>query len=195
MDAAARELTGGTEHHDAGGERAGRGTVDPTLLARLLDEPYYALAPPKSTGKELFHLASLTQALDGRPIDDDVFATLLELTVETVARACEQHSVREVYGAGGGMRNPVLRRRLGERLGPVPLRDFGELGIPADTKEAYLFALLGFLTVHALPATVPSCTGARGATIAGSVVAGPDGLPRPSGESGGRVTRLEVVSA
>lgn len=193
LDAAVRELTGGAEHFDAGGARAARGTVDTELLGRLLADPYYDLAPPKSTGKELFHLAALTEVLGGRPIDDDVLATLVELTVETVARACEQHGVTEVFGAGGGMSNPFLRQRLAARLGSVPLRDFDELGIPAATKEAYLFALLGFLTVHGLPGTVPSCTGARSTTIAGTVVPGRGGLPRPTGQEGGRVHRLEVV--
>jgi anhydro-N-acetylmuramic acid kinase len=58
------------------------------------------------------------------------------------------------------------------------VRTIDELGVPSDAKEAYAFALMGFLTVHGLPGTVPSCTGAAGARVLGSITPGASGLPR-----------------
>jgi anhydro-N-acetylmuramic acid kinase len=87
-----------------------------------------------------------------------------------------------VLVSGGGGRNPVLMQMLTDELGPaVALRSSDEAGLPADAKEAYLFALLGFLTWHGVPATVPSCTGARRPSLLGSVTpgAGPLSMPPP----------------
>jgi anhydro-N-acetylmuramic acid kinase len=74
--------------------------------------------------------------------------------------------------------NPTLMRALARHLPGAVVRTIDEHGIPADSKEAYLFALLGFLTVHGLPGVVPSCTGSRRAAILGSVTPGPAGFPR-----------------
>ena len=83
------------------------------LLARFLDEPYYALAPPKSTGKELFHLDYVRERVAGREIaTDDLLATLTALTAETVADDLRRLGVADVVAAGGGTRNPTLMAEL-----------------------------------------------------------------------------------
>ncbi|GAA1086938.1 anhydro-N-acetylmuramic acid kinase [Nocardiopsis composta] len=167
LDAAA-ELAPGAARMDAGGERALRGRVHPGLLERLLAEPYYARPAPKSTGKELFNRVYLEHLLDGLDVAwDDVFATLTELTAVTVADACRARGVAEVIASGGGVRNPALMAALRARLDPAPVRDSAELGLDGDAKEAYLFALLGFLTWQGLPSTVPSCTGASHPVLSG----------------------------
>jgi len=173
VDAVVAAETGGAEIFDTGGARAGRGTVDPELLAVFLDEPYYALAPPKSTGKELFHLGYVREHVDGRRISsDDLVATLTALSAETVARDLRRLRVADVVAAGGGTRNPTLMNELARRLPGVPIETFDVFGIPEACKEALVFAIIGFLTVHRLPATVPSCTGSRRASVLGSVVPG-----------------------
>jgi anhydro-N-acetylmuramic acid kinase len=89
-----------------------------------------------------------------------------------------------VIAAGGGIRNPVLMHQLAAELGSVPLRSTDELGLPSAAKEALAFAVLGFLTVHGLVGTVPSCTGARHARVLGSItpgVRGLEALPRDVG--------------
>jgi anhydro-N-acetylmuramic acid kinase len=174
LDVAVEVMTDGREHFDRDGELAARGRVDAALLARLLKEP------PKTTGKEVFHLDHLRAHLGSRPIDEDVLATLVALTAETVATWCHRYDVEEVVAAGGGVDNPTLLAELDERLGTIRLRRIDELGLPAADKEAYLFALLGFLTVHDLPGVIASCTGASSASILGAVVPGRDGLPRVS---------------
>ncbi|MGW0188441.1 anhydro-N-acetylmuramic acid kinase [Streptomyces sp. NPDC003362] len=182
LDAAARAFGGGGTPYDADGALAARGTVRPALLRRLLAEPYYALPPPKTTGKELFHSGYLRRALSGLGAlpAEDVLATLTRLTAETVADAVRRVGGTEVIASGGGTRNPVLMRDLRERLARVPVRGSDESGLPADAKEAYAFAVLGFLTVHGLPGTVPASTGARHPSVLGSVTPGRDGLRLPA---------------
>ncbi|GGV08592.1 anhydro-N-acetylmuramic acid kinase [Streptomyces filipinensis] len=183
LDAAVREFSGGREAYDADGALAGRGRPERRLLDRLLAEPYYALAPPKTTGKEVFHRGYLRSAglFDGiRP--EDALATLTLLTARTVADAVRAVGATEVIASGGGIRNPVLTGMLREQLGPVPVRASDELGLPGAAKEAYAFAVLGFLTAHGLPGTDPRSTGARHASVLGSLTPGGDGfrLPPPA---------------
>lgn len=191
VDAAVREATDGRLAYDLDGELAARGTVDDGLLNRLLDEPYYALPAPKTTGKELFHLPYLRTALKGYEAlpAEDVVATLTRLTARTVADAVRSVGASEVIASGGGTQNPVLMAFLRAELGDgLPLRTSGELGLPSAAKEAYAFAVLGFLTLHGLPGTVPASTGARHASVLGSLTPGgrgtqwprmPEGTPGP----------------
>ncbi|GAA3538099.1 anhydro-N-acetylmuramic acid kinase [Streptomyces osmaniensis] len=193
IDAAARGFSGGRLSYDVDGALAGGGTVHEPLLLRLLEEPYYALPAPKTTGKELFHLGHLRDALSGVGTlpAEDVVATLTMLTARTVADAVSTLGATEVIASGGGTRNPVLMRMLGQRLPGVALRTSDELGLASAAKEAYAFAVLGFLTTHGLPGTVPSATGARHARVLGSITPGRDGLrlPPPAGQ---RPVRLVV---
>ncbi|MFD5861792.1 anhydro-N-acetylmuramic acid kinase [Streptomyces chartreusis] len=181
IDAAARGFSGGRLSYDVDGALAGGGTVHEPLLLRLLEEPYYALPAPKTTGKELFHLGHLRDALSGVGTlpAEDVVATLTMLTARTVADAVSTLGATEVIASGGGTRNPVLMRMLGQRLPGVALRTSDELGLASAAKEAYAFAVLGFLTTHGLPGTVPSATGARHARVLGSITPGRDGLRLP----------------
>ncbi|MDR3082076.1 MAG: anhydro-N-acetylmuramic acid kinase [Streptomyces sp.] len=183
LDAAVRHFTRGARDYDEDGRGAARGRVRPGLLARLLEEPYYRRPAPKTTGKELFHLGYLKDALAEQPVPepDDVLATLTRLTAVTVADACRAHDVTELVVSGGGARNPVLMRMIGEELAGVRLLPSDSLGLPSAAKEALAFAVLGFLTLHGLPATVPSCTGARHASLLGSITPGrtPLRLPDP----------------
>jgi anhydro-N-acetylmuramic acid kinase len=173
MDAVVRERSDGRETYDAEGRGAARGTVDRDLLARFLDEPYYAEAPPKSTGKELFHLAYVHEHVGGREIaTDDLLATLTALSAETIANDLRTLGVAEVVAAGGGTRNPTLMHELAARLPGVPITTIDAYGVAEAAKEALIFALIGFLTVHGLPGVIASCTGARRATVLGSVAPG-----------------------
>lgn len=178
-DAVVRDLTAGQSTFDADGVMAGRGRVHPELLERLLAEPYYARPAPKSTGKELFHLGYLAEAMSGLPLipPDDLVATVTALTARTVADAVQGYGGTEVIASGGGIRNPVLMHMLAEELRGVPLRSTDDLGLPSAAKEAYAFAVLGFLTVNGLGGTVPSCTGARHSSVLGSITPGHGPLP------------------
>ncbi len=134
LDAAARHFSGGTEEYDRDGRGAAAGQVNPGLLRRLLDEPYYRLPSPKSTGKELFHLPYLLAALADAPTPDpqDVLATLTRLTAVTVAGACREHGVTRLVVSGGGAHNPTLlrhdRRRAARRRPVVQRRPGRRVG-------------------------------------------------------------------
>lgn len=185
IDAAARAAGDGTARMDTGGARAARGTVHAGLLRGLLREPYYRLPPPKSTGKELFHAAYLRHHTAGRDIPgDDVVATVTELTALLVARACRELGLRELTAAGGGVRNPVLMARIRARAPGTRVSTTDDHGIPAQAKEGYLFALLGFLTAHGLAGTLPVATGATAPAVLGSLTPGAAPLRLPAPERG-----------
>ncbi|MGW1728858.1 anhydro-N-acetylmuramic acid kinase [Streptomyces sp. NPDC002306] len=192
VDAAVRHFTGGARDFDEDGRGAATGRVHSGLLARLLSDPYYRRAAPKSTGKELFHLPYLLDALAAEPVPDhdDVLATLTRLTAVTVADACRAHGVTELVMSGGGVRNPVMTAMIGEELPGVRLLVSDDLGVPSTAKEALAFAVLGFLTVHGLPGVVPSCTGARHASVLGSITPGRGPLRLPVAATQPRTLRV-----
>ena len=177
LDAAVREFSGGRLAYDVDGALAARGRPQELLLEELLAEPYYALPAPKTTGKELFH-AGYWRAPAGLSAED-ALATLTGLTARTVAEAVRGVAATEVIASGGGTRNPVLMRMLADLLPGIPVRVSDELGLPAAAKEAYAFAVLGFLTAHGLAGTVPAATGARHPSILGSLTPGRGGLRLP----------------
>ena len=180
IDAAVFAGTG--RSFDQDGALAARGRVDARLLADLLTEPYYRRSPPKSTGKELFGSAYLdAYPRAGELALPDLVATLTELTARTVADAVLESGAERAVFSGGGWRNPVLRQRILTSLPGVDVLGFSDLGVDEDSKEALLVALIGWLTVHALPGNVPAVTGARRAVVLGSVTPGHNGtVPRQS---------------
>ena len=194
LDVAAARATDGRLGHDVDGALAAAGTVDEALLARLLDHPYFRLAPPKTTGRETFTATWLDEVLHevlgGPPASwPDVLATLVELTAATVADAVAPVRPTEVVAAGGGTANPTLVRALARRLGDIPLVTSEERGLPADGKETVLWALLGWLTWHGVPVS----TGTHPARVLGRITPGSGALvlPRPL-EPGARPTRLRL---
>ncbi|RSN40597.1 anhydro-N-acetylmuramic acid kinase [Amycolatopsis sp. WAC 04197] len=193
MDIAAHRATG--RRADIDGALALRGTVRPDLLAKLLLDPYYAAAPPKSTGKELFHGAYLDAALDGLPPvgAEDLLATLTELTAVTIAAECRRHDIATLIVSGGGADNPALMAALTRNLPGTALKTSDDHGLPRAGKEAYLTILLGWLTWSGVPGNLPSATGARGHRLLGSITpgAGPLRLPAPHTST---VTRLRVAA-
>lgn len=174
IDAAVHRLTGGREHFDRDGAYAASGHVDPGLLTALLADPYYAAPLPKSTGKEHFNAAALDRLLAerGRDLDTDVVATVTELTARVVAADVDRHGVERVVASGGGVANPVLWQRMQALTPGVEWSTSDTLGVPSDAKEAFAFALIGYLSAHRLPGNVPSCTGARGPRVLGTLTAG-----------------------
>lgn len=158
--------------YDAGGAFAAQGALDAALLARLLDEPWFALPPPKSTGREQFHLdwvqARLGEA-EGRP--EDVQATLLELSARSIADAllATQPSTARLLVCGGGVHNPRLLARIAARLPGVRVESTAVHGVDPDFVEAMGFAWLARQTLAGRPGNLPSVSGARGPRVLGAV--------------------------
>lgn len=158
--------------YDAGGAFAASGEVDAGLLQRLLADPWFALPPPKSTGREQFHLRWLEACLDTpAPAPAAVQATLLELTAATVADAllAQQPATRQLLVCGGGVHNPLLLARLQARLPGVQVHSTQAQGLDPDYIEAMGFAWLARQTLAGLPGNLPSVTGARGPRILGAI--------------------------
>ncbi|WP_355605505.1 anhydro-N-acetylmuramic acid kinase [Xanthomonas cannabis] len=157
---------------DANGLFAASGHVDSVLLQALLADPWFALAPPKSTGREQFHLAWVQEAIGGTALQAaDVQATLLELTAATVAEALLrlQPQTRRVLVCGGGVRNPVLMARLAARLPGVVVESSARHGLDPDYLEAMGFAWLAAELLAGRPANLPSVTGAAGPRLLGAI--------------------------
>jgi anhydro-N-acetylmuramic acid kinase len=182
LDASVEWLSAGEQHYDDNGSWAARGTAHAALVARLLDDPYFALAPPKSTGKEYFNLDYVRRNVQGLEVSPaDLLASVTAATAEIVASSLRNFDIEDLLVAGGGTRNSTLMAELRARLPGVSMRPTDALGVPEASKEALLFAIIDFLTLCGLPATIPSCTGAREPSVLGVVTPGRRPLPpRPA---------------
>ncbi|MCS6786682.1 MAG: anhydro-N-acetylmuramic acid kinase [Thiobacillaceae bacterium] len=157
--------------YDPAGGLAAQGRVLEGLLQVLLVHPYFALPPPKSAGRETFTLEWLQRELSGREREEDVLATLLELTARVIANAVRSHcaGTAELWVAGGGAHNEQLLQRLAYYLPGVRLGLTDALGLPVDSLEACALAWLARQTLRGLPGNVPEATGARGPRILGAI--------------------------
>jgi anhydro-N-acetylmuramic acid kinase len=164
------------ESFDRGGSFAASGKVLPQLLDALLSDPYFALPPPKSTGREYFHLGWLAAQADlGAHAAADIQATLLELTARSVVMAINRHAADadDVLACGGGVHNAVLMARLGELLAPKSLLVTSGHGVDPDFVEAIAFAWLARQRLLGLPGNLPAVTGARGPRVLGAIYSRP----------------------
>lgn len=171
MDLQARRHLGAPFDRD--GAWAAQGRVHPELLACLLADDYFKLEAPKSTGRELFNahwLDERLKSLEQDPRPADVQATLMEFTIESLAREVERLSPRPqaLYVCGGGAHNTHLMKRLQERLdGQCSVGTTLELGMSPDWVEGMTFAWLARQFLAQKPGNLPSVTGARGYRILG----------------------------
>ncbi len=186
LDLAAEEASAGRLRCDMDGALAARGTADEAAVEALMGMPFFAEAPPRSTGREAFGGAVVAQVAGhlepGRPDDGwpDVLATLTRFTARSVGDAYRRwvlpRGVDEVILTGGGAHNPALVEALRDELAPVPVRaGGGALGLPGDAREAAAFAVLAWAHLHAVPANVPEATGAAGPRVLGSLTPGRGG--------------------
>ena len=160
--------------YDDNGAWATSGQVLPALLEQMLDEAFFALLPPKSTGRDLFNMAWLHGKLQGNERAEDVQATLLELTCRAIAQAIQKHcsGAVEIYLCGGGARNQALRNRLIGLLPGSSIQATDALGVDSDYLEAIAFAWLAQQALHGKPANLPQVTGARHPCVLGAIYRG-----------------------
>jgi len=165
---AARHL--GHPYDEAGGWAAGALPIA-ALLERLLAEPYFSAAPPKSTGRDLFNEDWLLAKLAGGEDAQAVQATLVELTARSIADAARRHgpSARRVIACGGGTRNLELMRRLQALLAPAVLEPSDAHGIDPQLVEAAAFAWLAMRALEGAAGNLPAVTGARGPRVLGAI--------------------------
>lgn len=162
---------------DTGGQWGAGGKIIPRLLSTMMAEPFFALPPPKSTGRDLFDPVWLLRQLSAYPQAEpqDVQATLCALTARTLADAIVTHAgkTQEVYVCGGGACNSALldclQRELLAHGSSATVASTETLGIAPNHVEALAFAWLAGRFTARLPGNLPTVTGARGARVLGAL--------------------------
>ena len=175
LDAWCRQHLG--HDYDDQGAWAASGRVDDALLAALLDEPFLAQRPPKSTGRDLFNPGWLALRLQAAGVGAralpaaDVQATLAELTVRAASQALLAHlpQARRLLVCGGGAYNLHLMRRLAALLPAMAVASTDSAGLPPLQVEAAAFAWLARAFVQRRPANCPAVTGAVGERVLGAL--------------------------
>ena len=161
---------------DREGRLAQAGTPIEAVIESLLADAWFALEPPKSTGRERFTAVFIAdfiarcRAARAACTDEDIVSTATWFTARSIALAFERfvpHPVEEVLLSGGGARNPALREAVAMVLSPRQVLPFDRVFFDGEAKEAVAFAFLGWLHLRGRPGNVPGATGARGPRILG----------------------------
>jgi len=174
MDAWIAEQQGHT--FDENGTWASQGKVNPALLSSMMTDSFFAKAPPKSTGRDDFHLKWLQKHIGSENINsEDVQATLLQLTVDTSLQAVLRYAPQTqiMIVCGGGARNTALLDLFKARTKAVfknslEIVTSDALGIDPQLVEGLAFAWLAWAHKEKRPANLPAVTGAKGPRILGA---------------------------
>lgn len=163
--------------YDVDGALAKAGQPMHEVIEALLQDPWFELSPPKSTGRERYTPAFIAAFIErcraARPAvrDEDIVATAAWFTARSIERAFARfipEPVDEVLLSGGGTRHPVLREAIAMVLSPRQVRPFAQVYFDGDAKEAVAFAYLGWCHLAGRAGNVPSATGARGPRVLGA---------------------------
>jgi anhydro-N-acetylmuramic acid kinase len=177
IDAVTRDCVPGAAY-DVDGAIAARGTIIGSVVDELMNHPYFASPPPKSTGRELFDRTYVDRLVarcrTERPncSDADIVATATALTARSIADAYGRfmpEPVTEVLLSGGGAKNPTLVAMIARAVAPMRVRAFADCYFDGEAKEAVAFALLAYLYTSRQPGNVPRATGARGPRVLGKL--------------------------
>jgi anhydro-N-acetylmuramic acid kinase len=174
MDAWVAKHHGRTFDHD--GAWAAQGSVIESLLVQMLADPFFAKVPPKSTGRDDFHLQWLEKQIGSNAFKaEDVQATLLQLTVTTALQSIRAYEPQTevLIVCGGGVRNTALLNGLRDHAQTVfshalEIRSSEASGIDPQLVEALAFAWLAWAHKTKRPANLPAVTGASGPRILGA---------------------------
>ena len=173
MDALVAKLTEGRQSYDDGGRLAASGRVIPELLAYMLEDPYLAKQPPKTTGREYYGREYVDRilAFGDYPLVD-VLTTATAFTAHSIALSLRRFAAKlpdRLVVAGGGSRNPTLLSFLQQALPEVKVQIQEDLGYDSDAKEAVAFALLANEALFGVCNNAPSATGASHGVVMGRI--------------------------
>jgi Predicted molecular chaperone distantly related to HSP70-fold metalloproteases len=166
------------QHHDGAFDRDGAwaatGNVMSELLQQMLDDPFFAQKPPKSTGRDHFngHWLQQQSARFSYQNAQDVQATLLMLTATSITQALKPFNANHVYVCGGGAHNQALMTRLAELLAPCSVESTQMIGVAPEHVEALAFAWLAREALARRALDLTSVTGACHASILGAIYPG-----------------------
>jgi len=160
---------------DAGGSWARSGQLNAALLEGLWAHPFFKRSPPRSTGRDDFHLNWLQDILIRTQTEhiptEDVQGTLLELSAQAISQSIENFApdLEEIFLCGGGAFNQTLVERLTQLLAPRPVKLTSSVGIREDQVEALAFAWLAGCTLLGQAGNLSSVTGAQGPRVLGAL--------------------------
>lgn len=162
-----------SDRFDQNSEWANSGHSIASLLPALLAHSYFGLTPPKSCGLEQFHMTWLRTLLQGDEKPQDIQATLLDLTIETIVDAVHQQAEKTtaLYLCGGGAKNSTLVQAIARRLDPITVNTTSVLGIEPEWVEAAAFAWMAWARLQGRNTNLPEVTGARRRLPLGAVYA------------------------
>ena len=173
MDALVMRITDCKMGYDDCGKLAASGKIIPELLARMMDDPYLAMKPPKTTGREYYGADYVNKLLSWGNYDlVDVLTTATAFTAETIAHSLRNFASKmpaRLVVAGGGSRNPTLLRFLQQALPEVTVQTQEDLGMDSDAKEAVAFAILANEAIFGSCNNAPSATGAKHGVVMGRI--------------------------
>jgi anhydro-N-acetylmuramic acid kinase len=181
VDALVESFTRGRQRYDRDARMALRGKMIPTLLNKMMREPYLRKAPPKTAGREQFGRGYVETILAWgrrhRARPEDLVRTATLFTSLSIVGAFRRFILRrvrvdELIVAGGGARNPLMIAQLAAGLPRVEMIPADRFGVRAEAKEAFAFAVLAYGAYHGRMNNLPSATGARHAAILGKLVNG-----------------------
>ena len=164
------------KNYDKDGEIAANGIISDNWLECLLQDEYYFMEPPKSTGREYFSPEYIENTLKYAPQDPkDIIATVTALTARTIAQSYERFvfpnvGIHEAVICGGGAYNKTLMKMLRTYLPKhIDLKTCEDYNISNNFKEVMAFALLGYCTYYGIPNNLPCCTGAQKRVVLGKI--------------------------
>ena len=162
--------------YDENGNWALKGKVDESLLKKLLADPFFNKTPPKSTGRDDFHMDWLLENIGNTNIlPEDVQATLLHLSAHAALDALARYApqTQKLITCGGGAQNTafmnllkVKAQYLCPELAEITTSD--SVGIHPQLVEGLAFAWLAWAHKQKRPANLPAVTGAKGPRILGA---------------------------
>ena len=173
MDALVSKLTDGKLSYDDGGRLAASGKIIPEMLSWMLEDPYLAKEPPKTTGREYFGREYVEKLLSfGDYPLVDILTTATAFTAHTIALSLRRFAPRmpaRLVVGGGGSRNPTLLAFMQEAMPETKVQIQEDLGLDSDAKEAVAFALLANEALFGVCNNAPSATGAKHPVVMGRI--------------------------
>ncbi|MDR2996222.1 MAG: anhydro-N-acetylmuramic acid kinase [Bacillus cereus] len=164
--------------YDQNGRIAKQGVVVDEMLTYCMNHPFLNMKPPKSTGREQFGEAFVTELLNRfeKYSKGNILATVTMFTACSIVHHYQEfifpyYEIDEIILGGGGSYNRTLvemiRYGLKEEKCEIFIQE--DLGYSSEAKEAIAFAILANETYHRNPSNVPSATGAKNSVILGNV--------------------------
>lgn len=141
--------------YDNSGTLSLSGKVQEAILAKLLDNPYFDMAPPKSLDRNAFDASAVAGLSAGEGA-----ATLAAFTAQAAARSLTKlGSLKQLLVCGGGRLNRGIMAGLAAALPETEVVPVEKVGWRGDALEAEAFGYLAVRSLKRLPLSLPSTTG------------------------------------